>query len=128
MLSTIADGIYISGIEGNGYNMSKIFIAISMLLLVSACDDGSGRSMSLSRIFTPTPWGLGKTPDGSPKFQQGWEDGCESGLGSYGNTWYQAEYDFKQDPNLIHDNEYYIAWKDGHSYCRWYVYNWARTR
>lgn len=78
-------------------------------------------------VVKPRPWGLGKTPDGSPIFKKGWEDGCDSGLGVYGAQHYRKPaYKFRQDVTLIHNREYYRAWKDAYTYCRWYNWTWSR--
>lgn len=79
----------------------------------------------VNRIIKPVPLNLGETPPGSPIFQKGWEDGCSGGLKGYGNTRYKTAYEYKQDPHLIHNPEYYRAWKDGYLYCRWYSWNWV---
>jgi len=100
----------------------RFFSFICMVLLLSAC---VGPGEIIERIRTPRPMNLGATPPGSAIFQQGWEDGCSGGLKGYGNTRYKTAYEYKQDPNLIHNPEYYRAWKDGYLYCRWYSWNWV---
>ncbi len=99
--------------------MRGLFIIICMLLLVSGCS-------VVDRIVTPKPWGLGDTPEGSEIFQKGWNDGCNSGLHVYGTARYRAAYDYYQDPELLENQEYYRAWKDAWTYCRWYAWNWVR--
>ena len=79
------------------------------------------------RIATPRPWGLADAPEGSPVFKRGWNDGCETGMTTYGNDVYKITYGWKQDPKMVLNDEYYRAWKDAYTYCRWYVYNWARN-
>ncbi len=87
-------------------------------------------TLSACQQFTkPRPWGLGETPDGTPEFRKGWEDGCDTGLRAYGGHWYRNRSGykhFKQDLTLIHNPEYYRAWRDAFTYCRWYVWNWQR--
>lgn len=78
------------------------------------------------QLTKPRPWGLADTPEGSPIFQQGWEDGCETGMRVYGGLTYRMAYQFKQDQELVNDPEYYTAWRDAYTYCRWYVWNWVR--
>jgi hypothetical protein len=98
-------------------------IGLVLILLISACS-----YKEATELFTkPRPFGLGETPDGSPTFRQGWEDGCDSGLGAYGGFHYRRKsYAFRQDITQIDNPEYYRAWKDAFTYCRWYVWNWAR--
>lgn len=69
---------------------------------------------------------MADVPDGTPTFQKGWNEGCNSGLAAYGGKAYRDTYNFYQDLNLIDNKEYYTAWKDGYSYCRWYIWNWDR--
>jgi hypothetical protein len=96
------------------------YLAIMVLCL-------SLTSCSLFQQFVnPRPLGMSETPDGSPIFKQGWEDGCETGLNAYGNEYYKNLHSFQQDPYLIHDPEYYRAWNDSYQYCRWYTWVWVR--
>ncbi len=78
-------------------------------------------------MVKPRPWGLADTPEGSPLFRKGWEEGCNTGLGVYGGTHYhKPAYRFQQDLTLINNDEYYRAWRDAYAYCRWYAWNWNR--
>lgn len=102
---------------------SKACLSIMLvcsLLMTSACE----RSL-LTQLVRPTPYGIADTPDGSPEFKQGWEDGCHTGYASYGNNRYKAAYSFTQDPELVDNSEYYRAWQDGQLYCRWYTFGWV---
>jgi hypothetical protein len=95
----------------------SIVVVVLMLLPLVACE-----------TLRPVPYGIGKTPEGgSPEFTQGWEDGCESGIQAYGTDMYKMSYTFKQDYELTKNPEYYSAWKDAWSYCRWYTFNWAKS-
>lgn len=102
--------------------MRNIAAYIVIILMLSGC----AKFSALHEVFKPWPHGLSKTPEGTPEFQAGWTDGCESGLSVYGNDVYKAFYTFKQDVQLVDHPEYYRAWKDSYTYCRWYVWNWAR--
>lgn len=101
-------------------------------LLLSACNAAMIEELSetnaLQQFYKPVPWGMAKTPEGTPDFKQGWEDGCSTGLGAYGNGRYRAAYGWKQDHTKVSDADYYRAWKDAYTYCRWYVYGWARPQ
>ena len=79
-------------------------------------------------LWKPKPFGLGEVPEGgSPEYTQGWKDGCETGLGVYGANHYRnLGYKFKQDHTMIHNNDYYMAWQDSYTYCRWYVWNYIK--
>lgn len=65
--------------------------------------------------FTPPP--------GPPEYQQGWSDGCETGMHSYTNALakFVGAYKMKQDPNLVNNNVYYQIWKDAFLYCAIYM-------
>jgi hypothetical protein len=101
----------------------EIFMRPVLLVLILVMLSVTGCS-ALDKIIRPKPFNLGKTPEGSPIFQKGWDEGCESGLHVYGNSFYRGAYSYKQDINLINNQEYYRAWKDAYTYCRWYVWNY----
>lgn len=110
--------------------MKRIIFILLVCAMLSGCGDWFDRASELSlweQIKRPRPWPLANTPEGTPMFQKGWNDGCDTGLQVYGNNMYNAAYEgFKQDPNLVDNPEYYRAWKDAYTYCRWSVYNWTR--
>jgi hypothetical protein len=96
-------------------------LPIIAITLLCGCSD-------FGELFTkPRPYGLGQTPEGSPIFKQGWEDGCDTGLGVNGGLSYRRKsYRFKQDITMLDNPEYYGAWKTAYTYCRFYVWNWSR--
>ena len=57
-------------------------------------------------------WTLNMTPPpGEPDYQQGWSDGCESGISGYGNQFYKNFYDWKQDPSKVTNPVYFKSGK-----------------
>lgn len=103
--------------------MKRLSVIVILSLVLSACSTAA----EIGERFTkPRPYGLAETPEGTAMFKRGWEDGCETGLVTYGNDRYKLAYDFKQDHTLVLNDEYYRAWKDAYTYCRWYVFNWVR--
>ncbi|NDF12557.1 MAG: hypothetical protein EB060_07090 [Proteobacteria bacterium] len=102
----------------------RMFVRTWMLVIVllgtSACEQ------MYSQLTMPRPWGLTEVPDGPPEFQQGWRDGCDTGIGAYGDSWYKMYHTFKQDANLVKNPSYYRAWKDAYTHCRWYTEQWTR--
>ncbi|MCB2081340.1 MAG: hypothetical protein H6908_02830 [Hyphomicrobiales bacterium] len=98
----------------------------TLCLLMGACLILSGCQAMYQQLVRPRPWGMGETPEGSTIFKQGWNDGCDTGLGVYGNDRYKWAYTYKQDMTLLSNPEYYRAWKDAYTYCRWYVWTWLR--
>lgn len=79
----------------------------------------------LRDVFKPTPFAMGKEPDGPPDFKKGWHDGCETGLGTMTTNYYKTFYKFKQDYRMINNKMYYQAWKDSYQYCRQYMFRWV---
>ena len=79
-------------------------------------------------LWEPKPVGIGEVPQGgSPEFTQGWEDGCHSGIASYGGNHYKYfGYKFRQDHRMILNDEYYRSWQYAYLYCRWYIWNFDR--
>ncbi len=110
-------------------------LALTFLLFLTSC----GASMeSLDTAFKkdilkpmnlwePKPMGLAMDPPpgGSPEFNQGWKDGCHSGVAAYGGDHYRyLGYKYKQDWRMITNHDYYQSWQDSFLYCRWYMFNY----
>lgn len=60
-------------------------------------------------------------PPGSPEYQQGYVDGCNSGWKAYSTQFNKVWGSFKQDPNLVLNPTYYRVWKDAYAYCAAYA-------
>lgn len=85
-----------------------LYTAFTFLML-AACDPTKPVSLDL----TPPP--------GPPEYQQGFKDGCESGISGYGTPFYKTFHRVRQDPVLSQNPVYYQIWKDAYAYCRTYV-------
>lgn len=97
--------------------MRNLF-CIVLFLLITAC--GGNELRPLYPPFLPPP------PEGGPQeFQQGWRDGCDTGLAAHGTDIYRTAFGFKQDPSLVLNPVYYQAWKDAENYCRTYVFEYS---
>ena len=59
-----------------------------------------------------------------PKYVEGWQHGCETGISATANQWYKMTHKFRQDPILAQDRTYYRGWKDAFDYCQRYQYQW----
>jgi hypothetical protein len=57
-------------------------------------------------------------PSGTPEYQLGWEDGCDSGLSAEGNWTYKLMYGFKKRTEMAANDQYKQGWNEGFSYCR----------
>lgn len=105
---------------------ARLVLSIAVALSLSACEDDPVGWYYNQAFVKPRPWGMGETPEGSPLFQKGWDEGCNSGLGVAGGKHYRKPaYRFQQDLSLINNDEYYRAWRDAYTYCRWYVNAWT---
>ncbi len=96
--------------------MQKYIALIVVMIMISGCHD-----MQVM-MFKPASLDL-TPPPGPPEYQQGWSDGCETGLASYTNplpktfkTWQP-----KQDWRYINSKMYYQVWKDAFLYCSIYM-------
>ncbi|MDB2415522.1 hypothetical protein N9W34_07095 [Rickettsiales bacterium] len=58
-------------------------------------------------------------PEGPKNYQQGWQDGCTSGLASTNTSLHLAmgSYSFTLDKNLRYDHLYNKAWQYGYNHC-----------
>ena len=91
-----------------------------LLFLIPACSLGGNEIRPLYPAFLPPP------PEGGPQeFQQGWRDGCDTGLAQHGTDIYRTAFGFKQDPSLVLNPVYYKAWKDAENFCRTYIFEYS---
>jgi len=88
----------------------RYLLWIAFLFVITSCN--------------PRPPFLEPAPNGPPKFQKGWDDGCITGLAMTGNTWYKTWHRFTQDPFGAQDIVYYKGWKDGMWFCSRRVEMW----
>lgn len=115
-------------------DMMKLIILVISLLLY-ACIGGDMRTKD---FFKPGGRFLSYKPKGgSEAYNQGWIDGCESGLSIFGHVFQKSFYAFKKDQRFygmkFGDNrdlfngkpitekdeaEYQTAWSSTYSWCR----------
>lgn len=93
----------------------RLMISLLMLLLLAtACNPGRVMKNEMPK-------------DAPPDYQRGWQDGCESGLGSsYTNTWYKTFHAYRKDNRMLTNPMYVVGWDDGNRYCRHYSGQWTR--
>lgn len=97
----------------------KVFLLIFVLML-SACSLGGSEIRPLYPPFLPPP------PEGGPQeFQEGWRDGCDTGLAAHGTDIYRTAFGFTQNPSLVLNPVYYQAWKDAENFCRTYIFEYS---
>lgn len=114
--------------------MTKFFTMVTVVFALVGCSgpksvssDGAppkpqiGTTMG-NMFFKPYTLDF-NPPPGPPEYQQGWADGCETGMHSYTNSLakFVGAYQMKQDPNLVNNNVYYQVWKDAFLYCAIYM-------
>lgn len=101
--------------------MMKVFITLLALSALSACGTSYSR-VGVSQLWKPRLASIPPAPtQGPPEYQQGWQDGCESGLATYGNMRYKAVYQFKQDGVLANNPVYYTVWRQAYTFCRYHL-------
>ncbi|PIR33132.1 MAG: hypothetical protein COV36_03250 [Alphaproteobacteria bacterium CG11_big_fil_rev_8_21_14_0_20_44_7] len=101
--------------------INTILVAMAVVLLCG-CNNP---------ITEPKPVLLDTELDyGPPEFRQGYEDGCKSALGAYGNSYQKTAYGLRKDPRYETDRMYNQVWKDGWSYCyMWlFVQGWQEKK
>jgi hypothetical protein len=98
------------------------FILLILVCLVASCAmiNGSGKTRPGMPPFMPGP-----PKGGPPEFQEGWQDGCETGIAAHGSSYYRSTFKFTQNPSLVMNPIYYKAWKDGENYCRTYIFAYS---
>lgn len=96
--------------------MKLIFLILFLCISLAGCDGVPDEMKPAHRVFNYMP------KNGSPEYEQGWKQGCESGMSGMTNSFYQSFYVFKQDNSLLKNEVYYKAWKDSYDYCKGYVY------
>ncbi len=94
------------------HSIKILVLCLATLLLVASCK--------------PTYPNIGRPETGiTPFYEEGWNDGCETGLAAYGTSIYKTFYRFKQQPELTTNQVYYQAWNDAMAYCRQFALRWA---
>lgn len=64
-------------------------------------------------------WMQSVAPSGSPEYQLGWQDGCDSGISAEDSgMFYKLAFGFKKRPEMVGQDQYKQGWNEGFSYCR----------
>lgn len=108
----------------------KTFLTIvsilSLNLTLGACALSNGETLS-QRLTRPTPISV-TPPDGPYTYQQGWRDGCESGIAAT-NHFFQLSVGTRQftlDEQLRNDRLYNQAWRYAFNHCGYSMRSIAR--
>lgn len=93
----------------------KVFVVVVLnAFLLSACG-----SQQITSLLTK-PYMLNTTPPEGPiNYQQGWKDGCESGLASNNNTLHMTlgSQKFRINAQYRGDYLYNTAWRYAYNHC-----------
>ena len=98
--------------------MKKIILLFTLLTIVTACDP------TRENFFAPNKRLFTYVIDGPDNYQQGYLDGCETGLSTgFANDYYKTFYRFRKDIDRIKagDKVYLRAWSSAMIYCRHYA-------
>jgi hypothetical protein len=97
----------------------RYILLIALMVCLSACGDEPKFGSTVGNFFfKPASLDI-DPPEGPPEYQQGWLDGCESGMAAYSDALPKSfkAFKLKQDPNLRNNKMYYQIWKDAFLYC-----------
>jgi hypothetical protein len=96
--------------------MIKIFVLLVLSISTTAC---SGLSLKTPATLDMTP------PDGPPEYQQGWLDGCTSGLSTVNTNanLFFGSHEYTLDAELWKQNLYRIVWKDAYNFCTYHMFS-----
>lgn len=89
----------------------RFFLLTFLILSCSGCKWFS----NMGSVFFK--WTDFKTPDGTPAFQAGWKDGCNTSSYSRGNVWYRTWHKHGYNPKMIGNPEYRFGYGRGYSWC-----------
>jgi len=109
-------------------------LTLLFVLALTSCSDSADKAFKDNilrplNLWEPVPFGMQLEPPkgGTPEFNQGWTDGCKSGVAAYGGDHYKyLGYKFQQDWRMIKNQDYYQTWQDAYLYCRWYMWNYIQ--
>jgi hypothetical protein len=93
----------------------KMLISITLLIgMLSGCT-GQNHTFDWKK---PVALDM-NPPEGPQNYQQGWSDGCKSGVASTNTSFHQfiGSYRFTLDNQLRYDALYNKAWKYGYNHC-----------
>jgi hypothetical protein len=91
--------------------MVKNIILITLLLINCSCLKGF-------RLKSPLDDYKEDLKNASPDSRQGWYDGCETGIQSGTNAFYQSLFKTKQDGyKMVYSPDYSNAWGNAYWYC-----------
>lgn len=94
------------------------YAVIAILLMLTACQNSR-----LDITGMPHP-----PTEGPPAYIEGWQAGCETGMGAYGSDYTRIRYGVNVDGHNMEDPNYNKGWELGQSYCSYYVSTYLSNR
>lgn len=98
--------------------MIRTMMFITGCLLLTACERPGGFMQKIK----PNSYLFAHMPPGPYMYEQGWKDGCSTGIGAQSNDFYKSFYNYEFKPHMFKNEYYYKAWKVAFDYCRGYTY------
>ena len=96
------------------HTIYTIIIALSLLLIVGC---------SNNPITNPKPILLDtELSYGPEEYRQGYEDGCKSALGAYGNSYQKTMHGIRKSAQYETSRMYNQVWKDAWAYCYMWLF------
>ncbi len=89
------------------------FMLICAMLLIALMASGCGERYQGKAAYSLDM----RPPEGPPEYQQGWKDGCETGIAANTTDFYKFFNKIKMDPELIKNPVYRRVWTDAYNYC-----------
>ena len=101
-----------------------VSVGMVVLMMIQGCTDFRPRVGApwAQKLLTQGP------KNSSTLFQEGWTDGCETGISSSSNALQRHFYSFKQNPEHILNQTYYTGWKVAFLYCARYTAQYLRRQ
>lgn len=94
-------------------------IALAAMLVLAGC--------SALQSFKPKPPFLKTEIDFGPEeYRQGYKDGCESGMATFGSSLYKSVYRQHRDPRYEKNQMYNQVWRDAYNYCYQWIFVWNK--
>ena len=99
--------------QNNMHSIYTILIALAVLV-IAGCHNP---------ITEPKPLFLEtKLTYGPAEYRQGYQDGCESALGAYGNSYQKTMYGLQKTAEYQNNRMYNQVWKDAWAYCYMWLF------
>lgn len=91
--------------------MKKKVVALVLLVVMSGC---TSKALDI--------YGMPHAPKyGPPEYIQGWKEGCQTGMTSYGSYYLRYRYRANVNGSMMANPMYSKGWELGANYCQYYA-------